>query len=66
MAGFFTLVKDPDFTALRTAPVRALYGEKALANAVLLDSLIKQLGLTTVVLVPQEMPAGYILANLNR
>jgi hypothetical protein len=28
--------------------------------------LIKQLGLTTVVLVPQEMPAGYILANLNR
>jgi hypothetical protein len=63
---FSTVVKEADYTALRTAPVRPLYGEKALANTVLLDTLIQQLGLTTVVLVPQEMPAGYILANLNR
>jgi exopolyphosphatase/pppGpp-phosphohydrolase len=50
--------------ALRSAKVRGIYGEKALANAVLLDLLIKELGLETIVLVPQEMPAGYILAKI--
>ena len=44
--------------------MRTLYGEKVLANTVLLDTLVKELGLTTVVLVPQEMPAGYILAKI--
>jgi len=62
---FASVVQATDYATLRTAPVRALYGEKVLANAVLLDTLIKQLGLTTVVLVPQEMPAGYILANVH-
>jgi hypothetical protein len=62
---FTDIVKPADFMTLRTEPVRALYGEKALANAVLLDVLIKELGLTTVVLVPQEMPAGYILAKIK-
>jgi hypothetical protein len=54
----------PIFLTLRTAPVRTIYGEKALANAVLLDTLIEQLGLTTIVAVPQQMPAGYILAKV--
>ena len=63
---FTDVIKPADFMALRTEPVRPLYGEKALANAVLLDVLIKELGLTTVVLVPQEMPAGYILAKIPR
>ena len=58
-----TEVKDADFAALRSAKVRAIYGEKALANAVLLNLLVTELGLTTIVLVPQEMPAGYILAK---
>jgi hypothetical protein len=63
--GFFTtIVKPADFMILRQTPVRELYGEKSLANAVLLDTLIKELALTTVVLVPQEMPAGYILAKV--
>jgi hypothetical protein len=50
---------------LRTGDIRGLYGEKLLANTVLLDVLIKEIGLTTVVLVPQEMPVGYILAKIK-
>ena len=60
-----TEIKDADFAALRSAKVRGIYGEKALANAVLLDLLVRELGLTTIVLVPQEMPAGYILAKIK-
>lgn len=62
---FSTVVKPADFMTLRTAPVREVYGEKSLANAVLLDMLTTELGLTTIVLVPQEMPAGYILAKVK-
>jgi hypothetical protein len=62
---FFTdIVMPDDFLALRTAPIRTLYGEKTLANAVLLDTLVEELGLTTIIAVPQEMPAGYILAKV--
>lgn len=61
---FADVVKPADFEALRRKPVRDLYGEKALANTVLVDTLIRQLGITTVVLVPQEMPAGFILAKI--
>ena len=65
--GFFAHVMNAaDFEALRQQPVRDLYGEKALANTVLVDTLIKQLGITSVVLVPQEMPAGYILAKIAK
>jgi hypothetical protein len=53
-----------EFDALRKEPVRGLYGEKALANAVLLDVLAQELGVKTIVLVPQEMPAGYTLFKL--
>jgi hypothetical protein len=63
---FSNVVKAADYDALRTKAVRELYGEKALANTVLVDTLIKELGLTTVVLVPQEMPAGYILAKVAK
>jgi hypothetical protein len=65
LQGFFTtVIKDADFAALKSEKVRALYGEKALSNAVLVDTLVKEIGLTTIVLVPQEMPAGFILGNL--
>jgi hypothetical protein len=56
--------RAPEFGALRQEPVRSLYGEKALANAVLLDVVAQALGVKTIVLVPQEMPAGYILFKL--
>jgi hypothetical protein len=62
--GFFTaVIQQADYDALRSEKVRKIYGEKVLANAVLLDMLVKELGLTSIVLVPQEMPAGYILAS---
>ncbi len=62
---FATVVKPGDYAALRQKPVRDLYGEKTLANAVLVDTLIDQLGITTVVLVPQETPAGFILGKIG-
>ena len=63
---FFTeVIKPADFTSLRTDPVRGLYGEKALANAALVDLLVTELGLTSIVLVPQEMPTGYVLGKLK-
>ena len=58
------LGKPAEFQALRSEPVRALYGAKTLANAVLLDVLARELGVKRVVMVPQEMPAGYILYKL--
>lgn len=58
------LAKPSEFRVLRNPPVRAIYGEKALANAVLLDVVSQELGVKTIVLVPQEMPAGYILFKL--
>ena len=64
---FFAKVVTPaDFDALRQQPVREIYGEKALANTVLVDTLIEQLGIRAVVLVPQEMPAGYILSKIAK
>jgi hypothetical protein len=62
---FGELAKAEDFVALRTEPIRTLYGEKALAVPALLDLLVRELGLATVVLVPQEMPTGYVLSKLN-
>jgi hypothetical protein len=65
IAKFLEEVEAPAFDALRRDPIRSLYGEKTLANAVLLDLLARELGVETVVLVPQEMPAGYILFKLT-
>lgn len=62
---FFTDIMTPtSFLTLRTDPVRPIYGETTLANAALLETLIRELGLTTIIAVPQEMPTGYILARL--
>ncbi len=63
---FADIVKAADFMTLRTTPVRPIYGEKALANAVLLDVLITELGLDQVILVPQEMPMGFIIAKVMK
>jgi hypothetical protein len=62
---FSEIVKPADFDSLRSETVRDLYGEKALANAVLVDLLVTELGLTSVLLVPQEMPTGYVLGKLK-
>ncbi len=56
-------VKATDFATLRTGDVRVAYGEKVLCNTVLLETLANELGVKSVVLVPAEMPNGYIIAN---
>ena len=63
LAAFPGTITADDFTKLRTAPIRDLYGDKVLTNTALIDFLVTELGVTTAVLVPQELPAGYILAK---
>jgi hypothetical protein len=46
-------------------PVRGRYGNKALVVPALLDVLMRDLGVDTVVLTPAEMPIGYILAKAS-
>jgi hypothetical protein len=66
IGNFFTnVVKPADFDSLRSEAIRKIYGEKALANTVLVDVLVTELGLTSVLLVPQEMPTGYVLGKLK-
>ena len=48
---------------LRTDPIRAIYGNKALVVPALFDELMRELGVDSVVLTPAEMPAGYVLAK---
>lgn len=61
---FFDTILTPEaFLALRTEPIRSIYGQSTLPNAALFELLIKELDITTVVSVPQEMPAGFILAK---
>jgi hypothetical protein len=64
LAAFPATIMADDFTKLRTSPVRDLYGDKLLTNAALIDYLVSTLGLSNAVLVPQELPAGYILAKM--
>jgi hypothetical protein len=54
-----------DFGKLRVSPIRDLYGDKLLANSALIDLLATELGITTAVLVPQELPAGYLLTKIK-
>jgi len=63
---FLTSAIGPaDFATLKKDPVKTIYGQKALVVPALLDLLIAQLGVDKVVLVPQEMVTGYILARLS-
>ncbi len=56
---------DVLFQSLRSDPFRKAYGAKVLAEAVLLDELVVKYGFKTVVLVPQEMPDGYLQSRLT-
>jgi exopolyphosphatase/guanosine-5'-triphosphate,3'-diphosphate pyrophosphatase len=58
-------VTAADLAALRTEPVRGLYGQKALAVPALADLLMRDLGLRHLVTVPQEATTGHILMRLR-
>jgi hypothetical protein len=54
-----------DFKALRSEPVRGLYGQKALATPALVELLLEDLGFRRLVTVPQEVTTGNILSSLG-
>jgi len=54
-----------DFGKLRVNHIRDLYGDMLMVNSALIDLLATELGLTAAVLVPQELPAGYLLTKIK-
>jgi Ppx/GppA phosphatase family len=61
------LDRDPKlFEELRSSPVRRIYGYKMLAVPAVVQVLAEDLGIETVVLVPQDMPDGLIVDHLQR
>lgn len=58
-----SLGESSQLLQLQADPVRGLYGNKALVVPALLDVLMRDLGVDTVVLTSAEMPTGYILAK---
>jgi hypothetical protein len=60
------LVRDRAlFDSLRSERLRRVYGNKMLVFPTLIGLLEQELGLRTVVLVPQEMADGYLIASLE-
>ena len=55
-----------DLTALKSAPQRGLYGEKALVSPALVDLLLRELGATRLVTVPQDVTIGHVLRKLRK
>jgi hypothetical protein len=63
ITSFLDRLKPADLRTLSTEPVRGTYGQKAMVVPALVDLLLRELGLTQLVMVPQEMTTGYILAT---
>jgi hypothetical protein len=55
-----------DLRALSSEPVRGLYGQKALVVPALANLIMRELSLRRLVLVPQEIATGHILAARSR
>ena len=53
------------FDSLRSERLRRVYGNKMLVFPTLIALLEQELGLRTLVLVPQEMADGYLIASLE-
>ena len=51
------------FDSLRSERLRRVYGNKMLVFPTLIALLEQELGLRTLVLVPQEMADGYLIAS---
>ena len=54
-----------DFKALTSEPVRGMYGQKALVTPALAELLLRELGASRLVTVPQEVTTGHILTALR-
>ena len=66
LQAYFTGIKPGDFKVLTSEPVRSLYGQKALVVPALVELLLRELAADRLVMVPQEMTTGLILAQLPR
>ena len=64
LAAYLRGISPADFQTLKSEPVRGLYGQKALVVPALADLLLRELGGTRVVSVPQEVTTGHILTKL--
>jgi hypothetical protein len=65
IAAFLRGIRPSDLAALKGEPVRGLYGSKALVNPALADLLLRELGGSRLVTVPQESTTGNILTRLR-
>ena len=63
---FLSSLDAADFGALTHEPARSLYGQKALVVPALVDLLFRELGATRLIMVPQEITTGHVLAKLPR
>ncbi len=63
VAAYLRALGPADFTTLKSDPVRALYGQKALVVPALVDLLLRELGARRLVVVPQEATIGHILSK---
>jgi hypothetical protein len=66
VATYLRGIRPADFAALKSQPVRGLYGEKALVVPALVDLLLRELGATRLVTVPQEVTTGHVLRKLAK
>ena len=63
---YLRAIRPADFETLKTQPVRGLYGEKALVIPALVELLLRELGATRLVTVPQEVTTGHVLRKLAK
>ena len=59
-------MRPGDLKTLTSEPVRGLYGAKALVVPALAELLLRELGGSRLVTVPQEVTTGHILTKLRR
>jgi len=62
---YFDGFRPADLLTMRFDPVRGLYGQKALVVPALVDLLMRELGASRLVTVPQEMTTGHVLTKLG-
>jgi hypothetical protein len=65
LQAFMRMIGPAEFQALKSDPIKGLYGQRALVTPVLMDLLMSELGLRRLIIVPQEITTGQILARLE-
>lgn len=66
ISAYLAGIEPVDFKTLTSEPVRSLYGQKALVVPALVDLLLRELSASRLVMVPQELTTGHLLAKLPK